>query len=233
MTAHRQAGSSHPRDQAAMTHSGGSAVVNDSSKQQYDLYHSRVEVFRNLLAAYCPDFKEPARQPRDQYHSDAEAEQAFYRALSYQLTVCQLSHQSYPQPPECENATTFTQPWRKDHDGKGLKPGGPSSLLGRACDERKDLQWFRFRGEAGSRMLDSAPKYESCGSLWPYWTDAEMPTDVGVVKRVEAFGVQDQFPKAYSSQIEVMRCSEAKNDFIYRHTGPYYDMCQSTYCGMD
>ena len=55
-----------------------------------------------------------------------------------------------PPPAECLSATNLTDSWRMDHDGKGLKGGGPNAdFVGRACDFRKSLQWFRFTGAAG------------------------------------------------------------------------------------
>ena len=52
-------------------------------------------------------------------------------------------------PDSCQSATNLTGSWRLNHNGTNLKPGGPHSKSGYACDFHKDLQWFRFTGSAG------------------------------------------------------------------------------------
>ena len=54
-----------------------------------------------------------------------------------------------PQLFECLTATNLTQSWRLDHEGSDIRPGGPHSYDGYACDFHKNLQWFRFSGEGG------------------------------------------------------------------------------------
>ena len=58
-------------------------------------------------------------------------------------------HSGAPLPEPCLFARNFTESWRLDHDGKQIKPGGPHSWNGYACDLHKDIQWFRFTGAAG------------------------------------------------------------------------------------
>ena len=57
-----------------------------------------------------------------------------------------------PAPPLCLSATNLTESWRLDHDGKDIRPGGPHSGGGYACDFRKNLKWFRFAGAAGKKF---------------------------------------------------------------------------------
>ena len=53
-------------------------------------------------------------------------------------------------PPECLTATNLTQYWRTEHNGRGIKGGGPhASAVGYACDLHSGLGWFRFTGLAG------------------------------------------------------------------------------------
>ena len=54
-----------------------------------------------------------------------------------------------PVPEPCLSATNLTEAWRKDHDGKNIKPGGAHSQSKYACDLYKELEWFRFTGYAG------------------------------------------------------------------------------------
>ena len=58
-----------------------------------------------------------------------------------------------PLPAPCLSATNLTDSWRMDHEGKDLKGGGPNAYIGRACDLRKELQWFRFTGPAGKNSI--------------------------------------------------------------------------------
>ena len=50
---------------------------------------------------------------------------------------------------DCQTATNLTESWRMDHNGTDIKPGGPNSFRGYACDLRHSLGWFRFTGSAG------------------------------------------------------------------------------------
>ena len=54
-----------------------------------------------------------------------------------------------PAPSPCTSAHNLTESWRRDHDGMHLRGGGSNTIVGWACDFRKDLQWFRFTGSAG------------------------------------------------------------------------------------
>ena len=92
--------------------------------------------------------------------------------------------------------------------------------------------WFRFSGAAGTHMLDSCPKRNSCGTFYPYWTDERMPSQIGVEATVKVYGVNDGNCKKYSLSVEVMRCSwNTPHDLIYKHTNYQY-ICGSAFCGM-
>ena len=144
-------------------------------------------------------------------------------------------------PPECNTATVFTESWRQDHQGTKILPYRflsylhPYSIGGQACDFRNGIQWFKFAGAAGTHMLDHCPKQFSCGTATPYWTDEKMPDQVGVVKTVKAYGVSGIFIddcKYFHRDIQVMKCSDKPNDFIYKQSTNYLSTCNQAFCGM-
>lgn len=143
---------------------------------------------------------------------------------------------SLHMPTECLTATNITNSERTDRLGHDLRPGGPYSQQGYACDFHRDLQWFRFTAHAGTRMLNSCPKVKSCGTYGPYWTDAAMPATVGVSVRVNAYRVfsnDSNHCKSSPLPLEVMRCSwDTNHDFIYRQNTLYSKGCSRAYCGM-
>lgn len=146
----------------------------------------------------------------------------------------------------CQNALNFTEWWRKDSNGSNIRPRDQSyqdfvhdnSTNNYNCDTR-DLQrmgrpWFRFSGDAGNRILNNcAPSY-SCGSVATYWSDYEMPAEVGIIKPIKFHtSYTDRgrhYCHSYSPPGKVMRCSQTADDFIYT-----YDVnigeCVS-FCGM-
>ena len=97
---------------------------------------------------------------------------------------------------------------------------------------------------AGTKMLNKCPKNHSCGANLPYWTDAAMPSDVGVPTNITVYGSwSDDYSsncKLHTAQVEVMRCSmSTDHDFIYRYTGvnsryntAYPSTCYLAFCGV-
>lgn len=136
-------------------------------------------------------------------------------------------------PSECLAAANYSEAWRRDHRGSDLKAGGPHSILGYACDLNKaDTQWFRFTCAAGSRILDYCPRWFSCGTMKPLWSDEPMPGVVGVSERVKVFAVERGFCKQETHTMEVMRCSyDTPHDFIYRQDSNYPGGCAYAFCG--
>lgn len=136
-------------------------------------------------------------------------------------------------PYQCRDATNLTDGWRKDSSGRNYKPGGPHSSDGYVCDYHMKEHWFRFSKDAGTKMLDRCPKPYSCGTYIPIWTDSPMPQTVGQVAKVKAF---QSFPfrgcKTNTNPILVMRCSERKDDFIYKNEVSYTDPCSYAFCGV-
>ena len=84
-------------------------------------------------------------------------------------------------------------------------------------------------------MLDSCPPRKSCGTEIPYWTDATMPTTVGVEEHVRVYGVAAKGCKSGEGhEIKVMRCSwNSPHDFIYKTVSTYYGTCNEAFCGMN
>ena len=100
----------------------------------------------------------------------------------------------YPQPPaypqECINAQNFTHPARSDAEGHNYKVSAYTghNYLGYSCDFHKDIDWFRFTGQAGRKMLNICPQPYSCGTSISVWTDDDMPTEVGIAKEINGYG---------------------------------------------
>ena len=138
------------------------------------------------------------------------------------------------QPVECQLAVNYTQSWRRDHKGSDIRPGGLYSNGGYACDLHNNLtQWFRFSGDAGTHMLDSCPKWKSCGTYYPLWTDEKMPTQIGVVNTIYIYGVWKNDCKWVLREISVMRCSwDSPNDLIYNGLGLDTRACSEAFCGI-
>ena len=83
-------------------------------------------------------------------------------------------------------------------------------------------------------MLNSCPKFESCGTWLPYWTDDPMPQDVGVVSDIQAYGVYKGICDLLTAKVKVMRCSwDTDYDLIYKYVGSYMNLgCTRAFCGM-
>ena len=93
----------------------------------------------------------------------------------------------------------------------------------------------------GSQLLNKCPKRNSCGTVFPMWTDEDMPKVIGVPTNVTVYGSSlsdlSSNCKDDTIQVEVMRCSLIDHDLIYRYIdGPYKnkypDTCNLAFCGM-
>ena len=136
-----------------------------------------------------------------------------------------------PDPIECHNATNFTQHWRLEHRAQNLKPGGEHSFGDYACDYYT-LQWFRFRGAAGQKMLDRCPPAESCGTYMPLWTDIQLPDKVGERAEGQFYVSYDGHCKHMTHNLSVIRCSEEPADVVYLHHYAPRGDCWAAFCGM-
>ena len=106
---------------------------------------------------------------------------------------------------------------------------------------------------AGNMISNKCPRYESCGTKEPYWTDEEHPKEVGEAKNITAYMSISSRSSAkhaelvrckYASQfynrtVQVVRCSwETNFDFVYRYIPRefdfdfYEDFCSRAFCSM-
>jgi len=138
---------------------------------------------------------------------------------------------SKPFPVECQTARNLTESWRADNKGMRLRPNNTD-----ICDlrqmEANGRPWFRFAGEAGNRLLDTCPPPHSCGSQVGFWSNATMPSEVGVATQVRAYGSWLDGCYDFPIYIRVMRCSTpSQHDFIYQYNANRI-ICQTLFCGM-
>ena len=50
-----------------------------------------------------------------------------------------------------------------------------------------DGQWYRFQGDAGTRMPSACPDSGSCGAIMPWWLDGDLATVKDGEKIMEVF----------------------------------------------
>ncbi|XP_067947854.1 uromodulin-like [Watersipora subatra] len=150
------------------------------------------------------------------------------------LIDCEARASSDP----CWAPTELNEAWRINSNGATHRPGGPHSKDGYACTFWKDLGWFRFTGDAGTRLQNTCPRLGSCGTQIPYWTDATMPEKVKEVVTITVYGSERRYNKPDKCKLnprplEVMRCSNRTQfDFIYRVPSDYTEFCSSAFCSM-
>ncbi|XP_067934814.1 oncoprotein-induced transcript 3 protein-like [Watersipora subatra] len=220
-----------------------------SQEQKLTFYQEKIKDLQQLILSRCSKIHSQKREINQEVTLSAQVaeEKLFYEKLLKTLLNC-LSEESnnasrilttsdsttIPTPHECLTATNLTESWRMDHNGSDIRPGGPHSSGGYTCDMHKDLQWFRFSGAAGRRMLNKCPMMNSCGTRWPYWTDEKAPEEVGVPATINVYRsfAPTASCKDRSRTAEVMRCSLETNGLIYRSTDSYYDACIAAFCGM-
>jgi len=98
----------------------------------------------------------------------------------------------------------------------------------------RGLHWFRFTGEAGTRLRNTCPKGGACGGSAAIWSNDRLPTRPGSMTKIRAYSQGPTtfcYYKVFS--MEVIRCSE-KGDFIYRlASDAYKNTCDFAFCGMD
>ena len=106
-------------------------------------------------------------------------------------------------PVECLNAINLTESWRLDHSGSDIRPinGGwncDTSLI------NSGRPWFRFSGNAGSKLLNNCPAYFSCGTVCGIWSNSTMPSQVGVRVAFTAYAACktcDSFPRSEERRV--------------------------------
>ena len=236
-----------------------SVVLNDAEQEalqkEMNIYEAKIRTLYRMLVKECPSSAHRSQRQVDRTHpGHLEIQKITYARLLQELINCKkrtTSMTAKPSTPttrahttpttttpvvpvECQQAVNYTQSWRRDHKGSDIKPDGPNSWLGYACDLHfSSSQWFRFSGAAGTHLLDSCLKSFSCGAIYPMWTDEKMPTAVGVEATVKVFGVYQNNCKDNSRYIKVMRCSlDSAFDLIYKQTTDDSFDCGQAFCGM-
>ena len=229
------------------------AELTNSEQRELDFYKDQISLtYDYLIAEGCHRFVRAKRQTSIDLRARIDIQKELSENLMKDLIECRKSKSTtlqignstaatgttpttlHLQPIECQNAVNYTEPWRRDHLRSNFKPKGPRSHKRYACDLGvTSNSWFRFTGKAGNQMLNRCPKYQSCGSLKPLWTDEEMPTVVGMAAKVKAHGVGLKKCKAFTITVEAMRCSwNSDYDIIYKQTTNRRRSCDSAFCGM-
>ncbi|XP_013416609.2 pancreatic secretory granule membrane major glycoprotein GP2-like [Lingula anatina] len=89
-------------------------------------------------------------------------------------------------------------------------------------------QWYRFTGEAGSRMATECPKGYSCGTWASLWMKGTLPTvEEGVVERNICGSYRGNCCMQKDPIISVKNCGDF---YVYYLRSTYF--C-SAYCGTD
>lgn len=204
----------------------------------------KTNILKNELTSECPQFTYNFPSGKEvvgnvKFSVQLEAKQEEYAIVFKELYKC---HQwkLLSKPQECLTAEKRTESWRLDHNGGNIRPGGANSQDGYACDLHDSNRWFRFTGAAGNRLLNSCPKVNSCGSKYPIWSDAEMPTAVGQAVAIDGYVVLEEgYCKYWTIPLEVMKCSDyLEDDFIYKLSAPAdnsssYSCGNGAFCGME
>ena len=137
------------------------------------------------------------------------------------------------EPPlaECLSALNLTESSRRDYYGSSIKPKNGDWNCGTRDMRNMGQPWFRFAGDAGTRLLNRCVPAYSCGTHVAIWSDAAMPSKIGEVTKLLAFGSRGSNCRYELHSISVLRCSNDPNDFVYRYDG-YTEVCYRGFCSM-
>ena len=137
----------------------------------------------------------------------------------------------FHQPGECEVAINLTESWRHELSPRDQKP--VKGVYN--CDPwdmtNNGRKWFRFTGSAGNRLLDHCIPDSRCGTHATLWSNATMPSAVGVSTTIPLYGSLRRKCDYFSYTFSVMKCSNNVNDYIYRWSSSSTD-CSLGFCGM-
>lgn len=117
----------------------------------------------------------------------------------------------------CHNYTIFSE----SHRSVSINDGG------RRCDDSMKLTWYRFFGDAGTKMQQTCPTvYGSCSTDIPGWLNGAHPSvNDGEVERTTCWSHANGCC-SWSKTIKVRNCG----DFFVYHLGPA-PVCYAAYCG--
>ena len=98
---------------------------------------------------------------------------------------------------------------------------------GRAkCDNNLETKWYRFQGQAGTKLATTCPQIHRCNTDIPGWMNGKHPTvEDGKVQRQVCFHGYEKCCFR-STTIDVRNCGAY---FVYRLNKLSY--CNSRYCG--
>jgi len=88
--------------------------------------------------------------------------------------------------------------------------------------------WYRYQGEAGTRIPTSPPGYGQCGTYWPGWMEGDHPTvGEGEVTRTVYWQFSSSNTKWKSTTVKVANCGQF---YVYHLTDTRRGA--SAYCGV-
>lgn len=205
---------------------------NDETRQEIQRYKQLSKIVNGMLSSEnCPDpdsFVKRADLALGTSDIELEAQKILYEKLTNRLIECRkqklqtspATTTAYvPDYPiiQCEKAINLTESWRQDHSGSKSKPVNGEWNCDPKAMAAIGRPWFRFSGPAGDHLLDKCIPYNSCGTEQPIWTDAVMPTSVGVETPVTVYTAFGRYCKWWTRKISVVRCTNVANDFVYRY----------------
>ena len=127
---------------------------------------------------------------------------------------------------ECINFSLLTDADRKDSYRARNFPGFPKN------DTSLGPGWFRFQGDAGTKMATSCPAVESCYTAAPGWLKDEHPTSAeGIVERTVCFHWESAGKDNccwWFTTIKVRNCSSY---MVYHLHSTPYTSGSLRYCG--
>ena len=240
------------------------AFISTSSSQAPDLIDVELEYYAQqnklaveaLLTEGCPLPRRIRTVARSLKELQLLQKKQLYEELTNQLFMCKkirtegkttttqpvsdapttkrLTTTVNPLPQQCKSAINLTEYWRKDHFGHQIKPiSGDSN-----CDSRDMVDqgnpWFKFTGAAGSRLLNHCVPGYSCGSHRALWSDAPMPSQIGVVSQIPVYGSWVNNCYEWNVSALVVKCSSRPNDFVYKYNETHAaNVCYNSFFGMD
>lgn len=126
---------------------------------------------------------------------------------------------------ECQNYQTLSNGDRKN---KYASATTVENKVG--CDNNLGPAWFRFQGDAGTKMATSCVQTGRCGTHAPGWLDGAHPTvDEGKVTRKACFTWDTCC--SWSIDIQVRNCGDFYVYYINK-TPPEHP-CHLRFCGSD
>ena len=103
-----------------------------------------------------------------------------------------------------------------------------SAVSGPLCDNGLAIGWYRFEGDAGTRMPTTCVDQGKCGTNFPGWLNGVHPTVAdGEVGRAVCFGA---FPDCFK-YIKYIRVKNCSSYYVYELGAT--PSCNLRYCGTD